>query len=100
MLQLILQLVRLQLFVVLCSYSYDARYVHIQHLLLQYQLVIVFYFSCIVQGYFDPNVHIVTLNSTGTGVHYLSANNNNYYVTMDLNNNLQPSPESEIPNVS
>ena len=48
----------------------------------------------------DPNVHLVTLHSNGQGAHYLSANNYNYYVAIDSDNNIQALPESEIPNVS
>ena len=56
-------------------------------------------FSCTVQGYYDPNVHIITLNSTGAGVHYLSANNDTYHVAID-SDNIIALPESEITNVS
>ena len=48
----------------------------------------------------DPNVLLVTLHSNGQGAHYLSANNYNYYVAIDSDNNIQALPESEIPNVS
>ena len=48
----------------------------------------------------NPNVHHITLNSTGQGIHYLSANNNAYYVGVDLNDNIQVEPESEYDTVS
>ena len=53
-----------------------------------------------VQGYFDPNALIVTLNSNGQGLHYLSDRGNTYYVAIDANNNIKPLLESEIANVS
>ena len=56
--------------------------------------------SCTVQGYFDPNALIVTLNSNGQGLHYLSDKGNTYYVAIDANNNIKPLLESEIANVS
>ena len=57
-------------------------------------------FIHIVQGYSDPNAHHVTLISSGQGVHYLTANNNAYYVGIDSNNNIQADAESEFDTVS
>ena len=50
--------------------------------------------------YSNQNAHLVTLYSNGQGVHYLSANNYNYYVVIDLDNNIQALPAAEIDNVN
>ena len=63
-------------------------------------MVTIYFYSCTVQGYFDPNAHHVTLISSGQGVHYLTANNNAYYVGIDSNNNIQADAESEFDSVS
>ena len=52
-----------------------------------------------VQGYFDPNALLITLNSNGQGLHYLSDRENTYYVAID-SNNIKPLLESEVANVS
>ena len=62
--------------------------------------LLLFLYSCTVRGYNDPNAHYVTLNSTGQGVHYLTADNNAYYVGIDSNNNIQVDAESEFDSVS
>lgn len=48
----------------------------------------------------DPNAYLVTLSSNGQGAHYLSANNNTYYVGINSNKELQVQPESGFDNVS
>ena len=53
-----------------------------------------------VQGYFDPNALIVTLNSNGQGIYYLSGIENTYFVAIDSDNNIKPLLESEIASVS
>ena len=50
--------------------------------------------------YSNQNAHLVTLYSNGQGVHYLSANNYNYYVAIDLDNNIQALPAAEIDNIN
>ena len=37
------------------------------------------------QRYNDPNAYPITLISNGQGLHYLTANNNAYYVDVDSN---------------
>ena len=49
---------------------------------------------------FNGNAHLVTLYSNGQGAHYLSANNYNYYVAIDSDNNIQTLPAAEIDNVN
>ena len=38
------------------------------------------------EGNSNPNAHLVTLSSNGQGAHFLSANNNTYYVAIDSDN--------------
>ena len=47
----------------------------------------------------NQNAYLVTLYSNGQGAHYLSANNYNYYVAIDSDNNIQALPAAEIDNV-
>ena len=53
------------------------------------------------EGKSNPNAHLVTLSSDGQGAHFLSANENTYYVAIDSDNNILVLHESERPiNVS
>ena len=57
--------------------------------------------SYAVQGFNESNAHLITLNSNGQGLHYLTADNNMnaYHVGIDTNNNIQVEPESEFDTV-
>ena len=57
-------------------------------------------FLCTATIFFNENVHLVTLHSNGQGAHYLSANNHNYYVAIDSDNNIQALPAAEIDNLN
>ena len=52
------------------------------------------------QGFNDPNAHPITLISNGQGLHYLTSNNNVYYVDVDSNKNIHVEHESEFDIVS
>ena len=56
-------------------------------------------FLYIAAIYSNQNAHLVTLYSNGQGAHNLSANNYNYYVAIDSDNNIQAPPAAEIDNV-
>ena len=64
------------------------------------KIIVMFSTTNTADGYFDPTAHFVNLLSNGQGKHYMSANNNAYYVAIDSDNNVQALPESQIPNVS
>lgn len=52
------------------------------------------------EGMSNPKTYgLIYLISNGQGDHYLSANNNAYYVAIDSDNNIQVLPESELTDV-
>ena len=60
----------------------------------------IYFTSPTADGISNPNAHRVQLSSTGQGEQYFSADNNNYYLTFDTDNNIKVLPASEVTSVS
>ena len=57
-------------------------------------------YLCTAAVFTDSSAHLVNLTSNGQGAHFLSANENTYYVAIDSDNDIQALHESEVANVS
>ena len=54
---------------------------------------------CTAAVFTDSSAHLVNLTSNGQGAHFLSANDNTYYVAIDSDNNVQALHECKVANV-